>query len=334
MIWILNIQRIKSSKFAAFLLLILFKQTFCFAEEPLQVIDDFGSNPGNLKMFFYTASVNDTSSKPLVIVLHGCSQNASDVAKLSGWNKIASQQNFVVLYPQQKALNNPNLCFNWFNKNDITKGEGECESIFQMIEYARKHLHINAERVYITGLSAGAAMSTVMISTYPDRFQSAAIFAGGPYGMAHGAIDAFKMMEGKLNFSQKTLIEQVKNQNPNYVGKYPSLIIYQGLNDNIVDYKNADLLIRQWTGVLDTDTIPDNIQISFNGIKDITRIEYYCKPNLTCVWYYMINNLGHKLLIKPGSEAEEGGQLGLFGADKGFHSTFQTAKDFGLIASP
>ncbi len=294
-------------------------------------IDYFGNNPGNLKMFLHTKVANDTTKVPLVIVLHGCGENAKSVSELTGWNKLADLNNFVVLYPQQKFFNNPNLCFNWFNNDDIEKGKGECESIFQMISFAGSEYNIDSNKIYITGLSAGAAMSVVMTATHPEMFRCGAIFAGGAYGIATGAIDGLKAMLGKKEITNEQLVANVKNQNPNYEGPYPTLIIYQGLNDPIVNYKSAALIVNQWTGINNTDSFPDKVEPSYKGIEDICRKEYADSLGKTVVIFYEVNNLGHRLMIRPGEQESEGGRIGLFGVNKGFHSTYQTALDFGII---
>jgi poly(3-hydroxybutyrate) depolymerase len=101
----------------------------------LTQIENFGTNQGNLKMFVHLNVTKDSGAKPLVVVLHGCGQNANDVASLTGWNKLADSNNFIVLYPQQRTENNISHCFNWFQNKDIEKGKGESASIFEMITY-------------------------------------------------------------------------------------------------------------------------------------------------------------------------------------------------------
>lgn len=308
--------------------MISFNSLYSQQKNPLTEVNDFGSNPGNLKMFIHSISKKDSTKSPLVVVLHGCGENAKNVSDLTGWNKLADINDFVVLYPQQKILNNPNLCFNWFVDHDIEKGQGECESIFQMISYAIQHYPIDSNQIYITGLSAGAAMSVVMMATHPELFKCGAIFAGTAYKLT---TNSAKAVLGKKYIPKEKLVSDVREQNPNYQGKYPQLIIYQGLNDPIVNYKNATILVNQWTGINNADTIPDKIEHPFMGIEDISRTEYKDSLGRTTVILYEINNLGHRLLIKPGDKEDEGGQTGLFGVDRGYHSTYQTAKEFGII---
>ncbi|MBK7819320.1 MAG: PHB depolymerase family esterase [Sphingobacteriaceae bacterium] len=139
----------------------------------LTEIDSFGNNPGNLKFFVH--SKTSSTKLPLVVVLHGCGENAKAVSELTGWNKLADINEFIVIYPQQKLVNNPNLCFNWFANRDNEKGKGECESIFEMITFALKKYPIDTSKIFITGLSAGAAMSVVMTATHPELFKCGAI---------------------------------------------------------------------------------------------------------------------------------------------------------------
>jgi feruloyl esterase len=264
-------------------------------------------------------------------VLHGCGETANSVAELTGWNKLADTNDFIVLYPQQKFVNNVDVCFNWFMNRDIEKGKGECESIIQMIVYAIANYPVDENRIFITGFSAGAAMAVVMTATHPEFFQSGAIFAGGAYHMVNNPFDALNAMLGKKKVNEEKLAEVVRDQNPGYKGEYPTLIIYQGSNDPVVNVRNAEILVRQWTGIHDADTIRDKTEHAYMGINDITRSEYTDASGRTIVILYEVDNLGHRILVKPGEKNDEGGHTGMFSVDKGFHSTYQTAKEFGII---
>lgn len=314
------------------LVLLLFSNILIAQEKKeLPEIFNFGSNPGNLRMFMYHIPPKDSAKVPLVLVLHGCNETANSISELTGWNKLADIHNFALIYPQQKIMNNPSLCFNWFLKQDIEKGQGECESIYQMIAYAKKYFAIDSNRIYITGLSAGAVMSVAMLSTHPETFKVGAIFAGGPYKLIPKPINTVKMMLGKMYLPKDKLVNSVKEQNPNYKGAYPDLIIYQGLTDHVVNHKNAGLLVNQWTGLHKSDTIPDKVEPVYKGITDITRFEYTDSLGKPKVVLYEVSNLGHKVLVKPGKADNEGGKDGLFSEDKGYHSTYHTAREFGLL---
>ena len=304
---------------------------YCQNNNALTEVAHFGNNPGNLKMFIHAASLPDTNKLPLVIVLHGCSQTAGAAAELTGWNKLADINHFVVIYPQQKIWNNPDLCFNWFNKQEIEKDKGESASIYEMILFAIEHYPVDSTRVFISGFSAGGTMCVVMMATHPELFKSGAVFAGGAYKMATNFADGFKEMLGSRQVSNEQLVNNVREQNPEFKGHYPTMIIYQGLNDPIVHHKNADILVRQWTGLNGSDSIFSRAEKSYMGIADISRVEYHNTSGKTVVIFYEVKNLGHRLMIKPGNKANEGGHLGWYGINKGFHSTYQVAKEFGII---
>jgi len=314
-----------------FLILLSPAALFGASLDSLISIDNFGNNPGNLKMFVYNESSDSISNTALVIVLHGCGQTAKGVAALTGWNKLARLNHFMLIYPEQKFLNNPDLCFNWFNENDISKGKGECESIYQMVQYVCANYKIDRNRIFISGLSAGAAMSVALMSTHPELWKCGAVFAGTAYKLAGNPLAAPMVMHGKKNLSADILVKKVRDENPDFNGSYPSLIIYQGLKDALVNPVNAKYLIRQWTGIHNCDTIPDKTDSSFASVPGMTRMEFHDGNNKPVVIYYEVNNLRHKLMVKPGDEKNEGGQAGFWSADFNFHSTFQTALDFGII---
>ena len=195
----------------------------------------------------------------------------------------------------------------------------------------KRHYPVDSNRIFVTGLSAGAAMAVVMMATHPELFKGGAIFAGGAYKLATNAFASAAVMAGTKKLSKEELVKNVVEQNPSYKGKYPEMIIYQGLNDLVVNYKNAGLLITQWAAINHCDTVPDKTMHPFMNITDINRMEYADSSGRTVIIFYEVDNLGHRVLVKPGNNKDEGGEIGTYGAGKGFHSTYQTAKDFGII---
>ncbi len=160
--------------------------------------DDFGSNPGNLRMLSYVPQ-GLPKGRPLVIALHGCTQTAAVYDYGSGWSNLADRHGFAVLFPEQQRANNPNNCFNWFLASDTRRDQGEALSIRQMIECLIQDYGVDRSRIFVVGLSAGGAMAAAMLAAYPDVFAGGAIIAGLPHGAATNVQEAFEAMAGREN---------------------------------------------------------------------------------------------------------------------------------------
>ena len=115
------------------------------------------------------------TGRAVVIALHGCGQSASDYYGHSGWPKYADLYRVALVLPEQTSSNNPLSCFNWYTAGDIGRGQGEALSIKQMVDYAVAHYGSDPRRVYVTGLSAGGAMTAVQ-----DQVVAAPPAADGP----------------------------------------------------------------------------------------------------------------------------------------------------------
>ncbi|MDP1910436.1 MAG: PHB depolymerase family esterase, partial [Hyphomicrobium sp.] len=159
----------------------------------LKELNEFGSNPGNLIVRTF---VPDTikPNAPLVVVLHGCTQNAALYDTGSGWSDLAEREGFALLYPEQQRSNNANLCFNWYQPGDAARGKGEALSISQMVAHMTAQHGLDPSRVFVTGLSAGGAMASVMLATYPDLFAGGAVIAGLPFASARTLPEALERM--------------------------------------------------------------------------------------------------------------------------------------------
>jgi poly(hydroxyalkanoate) depolymerase family esterase len=160
-------------------------------------VSSFGSNPGGLQMFKYVPPVS-RSKAPLVVVMHGCTQSAQDFADHSGWPELADKMKFLLVFPQQPITNNFAKCFHWYRLSDSTRDSGEALSIKQMVDRMKTDYEVAADRVYVTGLSGGAAMTSVMLATYPDIFAGGAIMAGVPYHCATKLSESFACMQSAV----------------------------------------------------------------------------------------------------------------------------------------
>jgi poly(hydroxyalkanoate) depolymerase family esterase len=125
------------------------------------------------------------------------------------------------------------LCFNWFSGNDSQRGMGEAASIKAMVDAVSKAHDVDAERIFVTGLSAGGAMASVMLATYPETFAGGAIIAGVAYGCASGVAEAFDCMGGRARSDAKELATRVRRASP-HKGPWPRIQVWQGSADRTV----------------------------------------------------------------------------------------------------
>ncbi len=293
----------------------------------LEKYTDFGDNPGKLRCYYHVPD-NATSNMPLLVVLHGCNQKAREAAELTDWNKLADIYGFYVLYPEQKTSNNGSRCFNWFLEKDYTKNSGENESIKNMIISVQDKFSTDPTRTYITGLSAGAAMSMIMIADYPELFDGAAVLSGGPFKSAGKLKDSYNALAGKIDKTPQEWGDLVREENPSYTGEYPNLMVFHGKKDLVVDFKNSNEIIEQWSNVLGISL--DN-NVSTNPETDITRIAYLDDMQNERIVSIEVDNMGHALLVDPGSDIDQGGGKGVFAEDKNYFSSYWIGKQFGLI---
>jgi len=134
-------------------------------------------------------------SLPLVVMLHGCTQDPDDFAAGTRMNELAQAEGFVVLYPAQAARSNSHKCWNWFSPADQRRGSGEPALLAGMVRHVLQTHPIDRDRVYVAGLSAGGAMAAILASEYPDLFAAAGVHSGVASGAAHDVASAFSVMK-------------------------------------------------------------------------------------------------------------------------------------------
>src|SRR5258708_20164506 len=148
----------------------------------------------------------------------------------------------------QGRRKNLNRSFNWFQGNDNQRGEGEAHSIAQMVEQMVRDHDIDRRRIFVTGLSAGGAMTLALLATYPDVFAAGAVIAGLPYGSATNAQEALRAMFQAPPQSSRHLVDLVREASPNR-NIWPKLSVWHGGADRIVKPTNAGEIIKQWLDV-------------------------------------------------------------------------------------
>jgi feruloyl esterase len=293
----------------------------------LQLVPEFGSNPGNLRMFTYLPPQH-AANPPLVVVLHGCTQTAAGYDYGAGWSTLADRYGFALLLPEQQRSNNPNGCFNWFVPDDSRRGRGEALSIRQMIETFVMDKKIDRDRVFITGLSAGGAMTSVMLACYPEVFAGGAIIAGLPYGAASNVQQAFESMFQSPSRSAREWGDLVRAAAP-YGGPWPRISVWHGTVDKIVVPSNAREILKQWTDIHGLPGMPSREA----NVAGYPRQVWLNDAGEELIESFAIN-IGHGTPLATGSADGECGVAGPFLLDAGISSSYHIANFFRLTNEP
>ncbi|MDY7226159.1 PHB depolymerase family esterase [Hyalangium rubrum] len=294
----------------------------------LTQVTSFGTNPGNLRMWKHVPT-SMPANAPLIVAMHGCTQTANGYSS-TGWDALAEQLKFYVVYPEQISGNNQNACFNWFEPGDIARGQGEALSIKQMVDKMKTDHSIDPNRVFVTGLSAGAAMTYVMAATYPDVFSGAAIMAGVPYKCATSMTDAFSCMSPGKDMSATQWRDLVRNAYAGYTGPYPRISIWHGTSDYTVKNTNLTEGLEQWTAVHGIDMTEDVNET----VAGYPHKVYKDTAGKALVETYAITGMGHGTPIDPAFKFPGSsvgcGTAGAYVLDTDICSTWHVAKFFGL----
>ena len=195
-----------------------------------------GHDVRHYKLFVPTTASAGTPL-PLVVMLHGCTQNPDDFAAGTGMNTLGAQQGVLVLYPEQTQTGNANHCWNWFRPEDQQRGSGEPALLAAMVHDTMQHHAVDPARVYVAGLSAGGAMAAVLGQQYPDLFAAVGVHSGLVAGGAHDVMSAFSAMKNGAKDQRLA---------PRPVSAVPT-IVFHGDADSTVHPRNGDQVTEATT---------------------------------------------------------------------------------------
>lgn len=290
----------------------------------LTEVTGFGSNPGNLQMFRYIPD-GLPAGAPVVVAIHGCSQSAALYDDETGWVKQANTYGFALVLPQQKNKNNAGKCFNWWLAADSARTGGEAESIAQMVSWTTATYGSDPSRVFVTGLSAGAAMSNVMLATYPDVFAAGAVVAGVPYKCATTAAGTSACNNGTVDKTPAQWGDLVRAAY-SYAGTRPRVSVWHGTNDATVHLNNLRETMEQWTDVLGVDQVADVT----DTVAGYPHSVYQGAGGTAQVETYSITGMGHGQPIDPGTGAAQCGTATGYNLDVNLCASHSIVAWFGI----
>jgi poly(hydroxyalkanoate) depolymerase family esterase len=289
----------------------------------LTALNDFGTDPGSLSADIYIPE-NFPKNGPLVVVLHGSTQSPESYDLGSGWSKLADEYGMALLFPGQRMINNLLGSFNWFETGDSHRGDGEPLSIHQMIKQVVDDHVIDTSRVFVTGMSSGGAMASVMLATYPEVFAGGAIIAGLPYRSANNLMEAMVRMKGLGSPSDDKLHSLVRGASE-FDGCWPTISVWHGDSDKTVDSSNADSIVRQWQKLHNVTAKPTRE----DTVDGFPRKVWCDADGKVVIEEYIIGSMGHGTPIS--ADGENGlGEEGKYMLEVGISSTRHIADFWGL----
>jgi poly(hydroxyalkanoate) depolymerase family esterase len=185
---------------------------------------------------FRPAGVRFGERLPLLVMLHGCHQDAKSFADSTRMNALATRERFLVLYPEQPRLSNPQGCWNWF---DTQSGRAFAEAawIMKAVDQVCVLYAADRERVAVAGLSAGASMAALLATRYPQRFKALVMHSGVPPGTASSPVSAIGAMRGRRQ----------SNAANDSAQDWPPLMVIHGEADAVVSARNAGAAALMWS---------------------------------------------------------------------------------------
>ena len=253
-----------------------------------------GAGERRYKLFRPSAGkMPPAGQRTLVVVLHGCTQDADDIARGSRFNEAAARDGFVVLYPEQAESAHPRKCWNWFVPEQSHRGAGEAAIIAGLTSQVARDEGIDPKLVFLAGISAGAAMAANLAAEYPELYAAAAFHSGLPAFVANDVASALAIMSkgpaesddlGALAFREMGARARVV-----------PVIAFHGVSDPSVSVVNLRAVARQWvvTNALAAHaTPPEPVEIR-HADRRLSGLRYVLPDGTVLAESWRVDGLAH-----------------------------------------
>jgi poly(hydroxyalkanoate) depolymerase family esterase len=224
---------------------------------------------------------------PLIVMLHGCKQDAPDFARGTAMNELAAKTPCMVLYPEQLAKDNQMRCWNWFDSAHQGRHAGEPALLAALTRHVLALYPVDPTRVYIAGLSAGGAMAAIVAAHYPDLFAAVGIHSGLPPGAAHDVMSAFSAMRQGGRSRMPGDPAALKDVMPT--------IVFHGDDDRTVHPENGDQIVLAALAslkasgvVLQRSIVPQEMPATSGESRHTLRTVYSAEDRRSFVEYWSV----------------------------------------------
>ncbi|WP_299793811.1 PHB depolymerase family esterase [uncultured Marivita sp.] len=230
------------------------------------------------KLYIPAVAKSAPEPLPLIVMLHGCGQSSVDFARGTGMNTLAEEFGFLVLYPAQARDAHHYRCWNWYRQDDQARGAGEPALIAGLARHIIAVQNVDPAKVYVAGLSAGAAAALIVATAYPDVFAAVGIHSGLAVGAAHDSASAPMAM-------------QSGNPGRRHEVQMPT-IIFHGDSDKVVNPRNSRFIaIRALEPYAHLDRAVKTGRVS--GGREFTRTVHRVGKGRPCTEQWVVHGAGH-----------------------------------------
>jgi len=236
---------------------------------------------------------------PLVVMLHGCGQDANAFALSTHMNRLAVRERFMVLYPEQDRLANLQGCWNWYD-TDSRRAFAEAATINAAVDQVCALYRADPARVALAGMSAGASMAALMACRTPTRFKAVAMHSGVPPGTAHSALTALRAMHGRGGSAATGAAAANANANANAnptgdpadaAAPWPPLLVIHGTADRVVAPSNGEAAAQLWADAAGAQPTPSRT-VQRGQRRPMVVTDFKCRGR-TQVTLCRVDGLGH-----------------------------------------
>jgi len=248
---------------------------------------------GTRRYKLYVPPGEHAAPLPLVVMLHGCTQDPDDFAAGTGMNRLADEYGCLVAYPAQEKNANGAQCWNWFEPGHQKRDRGEPSIIADIVSDIAKRHRVDADRVYVAGLSAGGAMAAVLAATYPDVFAAAGVHSGLPYGVAKDVASAFATMKRRKPKAGKHAAAATARAATPFARPVP-VIVFHGDRDTTVHSGNGEQVLQQCVPAVRSEDVRGSEERgSVPGGRSYTRTVFAAADGRSVAERWVVHGAGH-----------------------------------------